>query len=240
MVVRGKFFAGWRCGCNSDRRMRKLSLALFLFAASTLHAQDWSIRVASGPFLFGDFVERTLQIETETGSEDQTTTLSAATRAGLAVDIEKGFSDRFAVRLEATFARAPLSIGGEDDDDGVEIDAGELDAFTLALPLVFRINPRGTFRFHLLAGPAYAAYRIEQEGIQGPGIRVFQGTRNEWGLAAGGGASWNWSQRFAVEAQIVDVATASPFRDTELATIGRTTFPRPHNIHTSLGIRVHF
>ena len=220
--------------------MRTLSLSLFLLLAASAQAQDWSVRVASGPFLFGDFVERTLRIETETGSEDQTTTLSAATRAGLSVDIEKGFSDRFAVRLEATFARAPLSIGGEDDDDGVEIDAGELDAFTLSLPLVFRINPRGTFRFHLLAGPAYAAYRIEQEGIQGPGIRVFEGTRNEWGLAAGGGASWHWSERFSVDAQIVDVTTGSPFRDTELASIGRTEFPRPHNVHTTLGIRIHF
>ena len=220
--------------------MRTLTFSLFLFAAASLHAQDWSIRVASGHFLFGDFVERTLRIETETGSEDQTTALSAATRAGLAVDLEKGFSDRFAVRLEGTFARAPLSIGGEDGDDGVEIDAGELDAFTLSLPLVFRINPRGTFRFHLLAGPAYATYRIEAQGLQGPGIRVFRGTRNVWGLAAGGGASWNWSKRFAVEAQIVDVTTRSPFEDTELAAIGRTDFPRPHNLHTTLGIRIHF
>jgi hypothetical protein len=220
--------------------MRTLSLSLFLLAASSLHAQDWSIRVASGPFLFGDFVERTLTIETETGSEDQTTVLSAATRAGLAVDIEKAFSERFAVRLDGTFARAPLSIGGEDDNDGVEIDAGELDAFTLSLPLVFRINPRGTFRFLLLAGPAYASYRIEAEGLQGPGIRVFRGTRNVWGLAAGAGAAWHWSERFAVEAQIVDVTTSSPFQNTELASIGRTDFPRPHNLHTTLGIRVHF
>jgi opacity protein-like surface antigen len=240
MVGSGKIFTAWRCGCNSDRHMRTLSLSLLLLLASSLQAQDWSIRVGSGPFLFGDFAERTLRIETETGSEDQTTTLSAATRAGLAVDIEKSFSDRFAVRLEGTFARAPLSIGGSGDDDGVEIDAGELDIFTISLPLVFRINPRGTFRFHLLAGPAYAAYKIESEGIQGPGIRLFRGTRNEWGLAAGGGASWNFSETFAAEAQIVDVVSGSPFRKTEIATIGRTDFPRPHNVHTTIGLRIHF
>lgn len=221
--------------------MKTLTLSLLvLLLAGAADAQDWSLRVATGPFLFGDFVERTLRIETETGSEEQTTTLSAATRAGLAVDLEKGLSDRFAIRAEGTFTRAPLSIGGTGDDDGVEIEAGELDVTTLSLPLVLRLNPRGTFRFHLFAGPAYVSYRIERRGVDGPGIRIFRGTRTTWGVAGGGGASWNFSSRFAVEGQIVDVTTASPFKDTELATIGQTRFPRPHNLHTTIGIRVHF
>lgn len=221
--------------------MKKPTLVLLVLLTLSLpaRAEDWSLRVATGAFVFGDFVERTLLAGTETGSEEQTLTLSAATRPGVAVDLERGFSDRFAVRLEGTFARAPLAIKG-DDDDGVEIEAGELDVATFSMPLVFRLNPRGTFRFHLFAGPAYAGYRITARENSTSSIRTFRGTRQEWGLAVGGGVGWHWSESLAVEGELTDVATASPFRDTEIGLIGRTSFPRPHNVHTTVGLRWKF
>lgn len=219
--------------------MRSLLLLPLLLLASTAAADSWSAGVASGPFVFGDFARRTLRIQTETGSEDQTTTLSAATRAGLAVDLERSFSDRFAMRVEGTFARAPLAIKGV-DDGGVSLDAGEVDVTTVMVPLVFRINPRGTFRFHIHAGPAYAMYNIERRSNAASSIRLFRGTRSSWGAAVGAGAEWRFNNRFAIEARLTDVATQSPFRESERALIGRTEFPRPHNIHTVLGIRVGF
>ncbi len=219
--------------------MRKLLIFLVLISATASYGSDWSVGIATGPFVFGDFAKRTLRIQTETGSAEQTTTLSAATRAGLAVDLERSFSERFAMRVEGAFTRAPLVIKGN-DDDGVSLNAGDVDIATLGLPLVYRINPRGTFRFNVHAGPSYAAYRINRRDNASSSIRLFRGTRASWGVAFGGGVDWHLSDRFAIEARLTDIATESPFRESEMSAIGRTEFPRPHNVHTMIGVRFGF
>jgi hypothetical protein len=215
---------------------KKLTIAAaLLFFAFPLTAQDWSIGVATGPFVFGDFVERTLRpVNTEGPDEPITLTLSAATRAGVAVDVEHGFSDRWAVRLEGTFTRAPLSIKGG-DDDGVDLDSGEIDVATFTLPIVFRINPRGSLRFHLLGGPAYAIY--EPRGRSNASIPITGHTRSEWGVAFGAGAGWWLSDRFAIEGGITDVITTSPFDEMDDLDVPGVDVKKPHNVHTMIGVR---
>lgn len=220
--------------------MKKLLLLLLCIAAPA-EAQNWSVGVGSGPFVFGHFVRRTARVATPEGSATQTSTLSAATRAGLAVDIERSFGERFAVRLEGAFTRAPLAVKGDErQDDAVEISAGDIDVATLMLPLVVRINPRGTFRFHVMGGPAAAAYTIRTRPNAAGSIPVFRGTRTEWGAALGAGMAWQWNERFAVEGSIVDVNTASPFRKDEMGGLGSVEIERPDNLHSTVGIRYRF
>ena len=218
--------------------MRKNLTTLLLLLAVThpAAAQDWSIGVHTGPFVFGDFVKRTLRLGNEQGSERSTDILSAATRAGAAFDVEHGFSDRWAVRLEFTGTRAPMSVKGT-TGEGFEIDAGDVDVATLMLPVVFRINRGGAFRVHLMGGPAYAAYRI-QTGT--PSFPVFEGTRTQWGAAVGGGVAWRWSERFAVEGNLTDIVTSSPFRETDYPTRQGLEIPKTHNVHTTIGLRLSF
>ncbi|HYI07429.1 MAG TPA: outer membrane beta-barrel protein [Thermoanaerobaculia bacterium] len=209
--------------------------ALMLAGAPSLTAQDWSFGAATGPFVFGDFVERSLRVGNGGGSEDAgKLVLSAETSAGVALDIERRFSDRWAIRLEGTFTRAPLSVEQE-DGGGVTIDAGDLDVSTWMLPVVFRINPRGTFRFHLLAGPALAFYRAE-----GGGEPVFDETQSEWGAAFGGGVGWWISDRFAIEGNLTDTITSSPFSREDFPDVPGIDIPRPHNVHTTVGVRWKF
>ena len=212
---------------------------ILLLISLSASAQDWSVGVATGPFVFGDFVERSLRLGTEEGSARQTTRLSADTRAGLAVDLQRQFSNRVAVRLEGTFTRAPLGVKGS-GDDAVSLDAGQLDVATFMLPLVLTLNPRGSFRFHILGGPAYAAYRISRDEDDSNAIRVFEDTRTNWGVALGGGVAWQWTETFAIEGGITDVATASPFRAEDFPASSRVNIPRPHNIHTTVGLRFRF
>jgi opacity protein-like surface antigen len=214
-------------------------LPLLLLISLSASAQDWSVGVGTGPFVFGDFVERTLRLGTEVGTARQTTRLSAATRAGVAVDLQRQFSDRLALRLEGTFVKAPLAIKG-DDDDGVSLDAGELDVATFMLPLVYTINRRGSFRFHILAGPAYASYRITRDEDDSSAISVFTDTRTNWGAALGAGVAWQWSRTFAVEGAITDVSTSSPFQESDFSAATRVNLPRPHNVHTTVGLRYRF
>lgn len=206
-----------------------------LFLTVPLTAQDWSIGVATGPFVFGDFVERTLRpVNTEGPSEPITLTLSAATRAGVAVDVEHSFAERWAVRLEGTFTRAPLSIK-QGDDDGVDIDSGEIDVATFTLPIVFRINPHGSFRFHVLGGPAYAIYEVS--GRSNASLPVSGPTRREWGIAFGAGGGWWISDRFAIEAGISDIITTSPFDEMDDLNVPGVDVKKPHNVHTTIGVR---
>ncbi len=165
-------------------------------------------------------------------------TLSAATRAGLLVDLERSFAPRWAVRFEGTFTQAPLAVE-QGDDEGVELDAGEVDISTFTLPLVFRINPRGALRFHLMGGPAYALYRIRGTP-NASGITPLDKNSGEWGLAAGGGAAWWISDRFAVEGNISDVVTSSPFDREDFPDSPGWTIERPHNVHTTVGVRLRF
>jgi Outer membrane protein beta-barrel domain len=221
--------------------MKKKLAALALAFATTLplSAQNWSVGVGSGPFVFGDFLERRVRIGTGDGpSGEQTLVLSAGTRAGLVADLERRINDRWAVRLEGTFTKAPLRLHQAGaSGDGTEISAGDLDVATFVLPIVFRINPKGTFRFHVMGGPAYAIYRAE--GPDG-GAAAFQETQGRFGVAFGGGVGWWLSERFAVEGNIADITTSSPFDEDDFPAAARVDVPRPHNVHTSVGIRYRF
>src|SRR6476469_7500660 len=141
-----------------NKKFLPLLLCLIAYPAA---AQDWSFGAGIGPFVFGDFVRRTLITGSEDPSGQQTTTLSAKTRPGISVDLERNLGgDRFAIRLEGAFTNAPLAVKGTSGSGGVALDAGKLRVTTLTAPLVLRLNPRGTFRFHVMGGPAYAAYDI--------------------------------------------------------------------------------
>jgi opacity protein-like surface antigen len=219
--------------------MRNLAISLLLLLAvsAPVSAQQWSAGVATGPFVFGDFLERSLRPGNETGSEEPgTLTLSAATRAGLSVDIERSFSERFAMRVEGTFTRAPLAIKGS-EDSGVEIDAGDLDVTTIMVPLVFRINPRGAFRFHVHGGPALALYHLDARENSAGAEPAFEGTKQQWGVAFGGGVAWWLSDRFAVEGNLTDIVTSSPIDRDQLPDVPGIDVPRPHNVHTTVGVR---
>jgi opacity protein-like surface antigen len=221
---------------------KTLTLAAALLAITLpLAAQDWSVGAGSGAFIFGDFVERRLRPTTgETpAGEGVTLTLSAATRAGLAVDVEHGFAPRWAVRLEGTFTSAPLSVKEKGTTGVTPVGAGDMDVTTVMLPLVFRINPRGALRFHIMGGPAYAMYRV-QGRANASGISPFDETRSEWGFAAGAGAAWWLSDRFAVEGKAVDISTSSPFHRDDFPDVPGFNIVRPHNVHTTLGVRWKF
>jgi opacity protein-like surface antigen len=220
--------------------MNRKTLLFLLFWATSGAAQDWSAGVATGPFVFGDFARRTMFIGVEGTAERQTATLSAATRAGLLVDIERSLGDRFAIRAEATFTRSPLAIKSSDGDDEFELESGDMDVGTFMLPLVVCINRNGALRFHVMGGPAYAGYRVVPRREAAGPIRVFRGTRASWGWAVGGGVAWQWSDRVAVEGQLTDITTDSPFRDEDQAGLGRFETKRTHNVHTTVGLRYRF
>jgi hypothetical protein len=215
------------------------TVALALAITLPLAADDWSLGAGSGAFVFGDFVERTLRPVNEEGEAPPITlVLSAATRPGLSVDIERSFAPRWAVRLEGTFTHAPLEIKGE-DDDGVALDAGNLDVTTFALPIVFHINTGGAFRFHIMGGPAYAIYKFESPDQAGS-INVVGEKRQRWGGVAGAGVAWWTSDRFAIEANISDIVTPSPFSRDDFPDVPGFHIPRPHNVHTTVGVRWKF
>ncbi len=223
--------------------MNKSMCVLILCAAvvAPVRAQNWSLGVGTGPFVFGDFVRRTLLTGNEGGSGEQTTRLSASTRPGLSIDLERNLGgDRFAIRLEGAFTRAPLAVKGS-TSDGVSLDAGKINVGTFMTPLVLRLNPRGTFRFHVMGGPAYAIYDISRRSNASATLSPFTGSRARWGAALGGGVAWQWTPRFAVEGQITDITTSSPFKRTDFSSgFGRTEIPRTHNVHTTIGLRYRF
>src|ERR1044072_5292001 len=105
--------------------MPLFSLTLLL-AATPLAAQNWSAGVATGPFVFGKFMERTTRIGTETGASRTTIQLPASPRPGLAADIERSFSSRWAVRLEGTFTNdSKLSVKNK-KSGGVKLHARKM------------------------------------------------------------------------------------------------------------------
>jgi hypothetical protein len=219
---------------------KNLTIPLLLLACTLpATAQNWSLGVRSGAFVFGDFVERRLRpVGGEPGQEPVTYTLSAATRPGLAVDLERQMSERWAVRVEGTFTTSPLTVEDE-SAEGADIRSGEVDVTTFTVPLVFRINRGGAFRFHLLGGPAYAIYKFAPPDRGAP-IAVGKKTRYEWGLMAGGGITWHVSDRFGIEGAIADIVTTSPFDEGDTESLPGFDIPKPHNVHTTVGIRYRF
>ena len=216
------------------------TLALLLFLAVPLQAQNWSASIGSGPFVFGHFAERKVTIGNEGGGSTTTSRLSAATRIGLSGDIERNFGRWLAVRLEVAGTRAPLSIKSSSSSSAITLDAGHISVTTLSLPLVVHLNG-GAFRFHALAGPAYGMYDMNRQNSSTAGVPLFEGTRGRWGAALGFGAAWWWSPRFGVEWQVEDIATESPLHVSDVAASSKgVKIMKTHNGHTSLGIRYRF
>lgn len=200
-----------------------------LLAALPATAQSWSLGVGTGAFKFGDFAVRTIRAGNEGGGGQLTRTkLTAATRPGLNVDVQRDFNDRFALRLQGTFTESPLTVRPE-HGRGIILDAGDVDVTTLSLPLIINLNPHGRLRVHVKGGPAYAIYHINRPGLET--------TRGRLGGMAGAGVVWWWSSRFAVEGEIIDIVTSSPLRESDLVGAGTLRIPRPQNEHATLGIR---
>ncbi|HEX3107465.1 MAG TPA: hypothetical protein VHU41_00120, partial [Thermoanaerobaculia bacterium] len=164
--------------------------------------------------------------------------LTGKTRPGVLADIERDFSERFAVRLEGSFTNARVAVRDEGGSE-VGIDAGKINVSTFMAPLVIRINPHGSLRFHILGGPACAIYHVRQT-IGATQVPLFAGTRNRWGYAAGAGADWWFGRRLAAEGQVTDIDTASPFEKSDFAAAAFVKIPRTHNVHTTLGLRLRF
>ncbi|HMC20869.1 MAG TPA: hypothetical protein VKL19_03385 [Thermoanaerobaculia bacterium] len=223
--------------------MQKTFLALAIVAiwSTTARSEAWSLGIATGPFIFGHFLQRTVTINNETGSATTTSRLSAATRAGAAVDVERHLNDWLAVRLEGTWTRAPLRIKSKSGDQGVTIDAGRLNVTTFVVPLVVQFNRKGALRFQVMGGPAYALYDVHRRAGGGTTFALFEGTRARWGGAGAVGAAWWWNSRFSLEWQAREIITTSPFRVSDVASSPQgIRIPKPHNGHTTIGIRYRF
>jgi opacity protein-like surface antigen len=220
--------------------MKNLAVfALALAFAVPAAAQDWSVGVGSGAFVFGDFLERDVRLAGEGPPAFRTLVLSAATRAGLAVDVERRLTDRWAIRLEGTFTNAPLTLAERDTSgDGNELNNADLDVTTVMLPVVFRINRGGAIRFHVMAGPAVAFYRGNAPNASDEGL--FNETQMEFGGAFGGGVAWWMSDRFAIEGNLTDIITTSPFHREDFSNTVHVKIPNPHNVHTTVGVRWRF
>jgi opacity protein-like surface antigen len=214
-----------------------LALAFTVPAA----AQDWSVGVGTGPFVFGDFLERKVRVVTGEGPPATIVfVLSAATRAGVAVDVERRLTDRWAIRLEGTFTNAPLRLAQKDvAGDGNDLNGADLDVTTFMVPVVYRINRSGAFRFHVMAGPALALYRGNAPDGQA-GAQLFEETQSEFGVAYGGGVGWWMSDHFAIEGNLTDIITTSPLERGEFSSTTAVDIPKPHNVHTTIGVRWRF
>lgn len=90
-----------------------------------------------------------------------------------------------------------------------------------------------------MGGPAYALYRVEgRQNVSG--ITPVDKSSGELGLMAGGGVAWWVSDRFAVEGNITDVVTSSPFDREDFPSSPGWRLERPHNVHTTVGLRYRF
>jgi len=209
------------------------------FFCTPLLADGWSIGVGTGPFVFGKYVERKLPIITPGGGIQGTSTisLSAATRAGVSVDLQRDLTPALALGLDVAYAKAPLAAKIRSNNAEISSDDGDLAITTVALPLVWRINRSGAFRFHMGAGPAYAIYHRRQFVTLTPNNY----TRERFGAMGEAGVAWQWTPRFAVEGNVSDVVTSSPFERSDFgAAQSGLSIPRPHNVHTTVGLRYRF
>ena len=234
-------FTGAAVAILTDAMTKTLRFTLLLLVAIAVPAaaDEGSVGGGTGAFVFGDFVRRTLLPTTGNSNPSPSVIkLSGKTRPGILVDVERDFSERFAVRLEGSFTNARVAVRDEGGSD-VGLDAGRINVSTLMLPLVVRINPHGALRFHLLGGPAYAMYHVKQKvGVSQ--IPLFSGTRNRWGFAGGAGVDWWFGPKLAAEGQVTDIDTASPFEKSDFAAAALVKIPRTHTVHTTLGLRWRF
>lgn len=218
---------------------KNLTIPLLLMVCTLpAAAQNWSVGARTGAFIFGDFIERRVQTVGGGPAGISTLTLSAAIRPGLSVDLERRLGDRWGVRVEGTFTRSPLTVK-DTSEDGTDLRSGEVDVTTFSLPIVFRINTGGAFRFHLLGGPAHVIYRFEAPD-RAERIAFADVTRSEWGYIYGGGVAWQLSERFGIEGAISDTVTDSPFDESDVPPVPGFTFPEAHNVHTTVGVRYRF
>ncbi len=80
-----------------------------------------------------------------------------------------------------------------------------------------------------------------RRGSSGTSLPLFEGTRGRWGGVAGVGVGWWWSGNFAVEWQVSDIVTASPFSIEDFAPSAKgIRIPKPQNASTTVGIRYRF
>lgn len=221
--------------------MRRASALLFLctsLAAFPAFGQNWSFGAGVGPFVFGDFVRETLTPIGGSVGQPTKVKLTGKSRVGYTADIERDFNGRFALRLQAAFTNSKLQVKTS-SAGGISLDAGTLDVTTWTLPLVVRFNPRGTFRFHIFGGPAYAMYDIKRQNTPAGVPDTFSGTRSNWGGSVGGGVEWWLSDRWAATGEIADIVTASPFEANDFHAT-KVEIPKPQNIHTTVGVRIRF
>lgn len=225
--------------------VRTLVLACVLMLSPGLApAGDWSVGVSAGPFFFGRFAESQITIVNGESIVRISRSLTAKTRAGLLLDVERSFNDRVSIRFDAAINEAPLSITTDDDDtpdDGTSLEAGEMRVTTLSIPLVFRFNRAGTFRPYLLAGLSYALYDFRPEELS-RSLPLFEGTRGRMGATVGGGLDWRLSDRLAIFGQTSDIYTKAPLSDDDFTGPRPRTYSieNPHNVHTSVGLRYSF
>lgn len=221
------------------RQSLRLLVGIITLTAVPISAQEWSVGAGVGPFVFGDFVRQTLRPVGGAVGNPATIKLSAKTRPGGSLDIERDISGWLAIRFEGAYTHSKLAVRTS-NAGGVSLDAGTINVTTVMVPLVIRFNQHGTFRFHVIGGPAYAMYDIHRTFTPSQSNGAFEGTRSQWGGTAGGGVGWWFSNRFAVEGQITDIVTSSPFHRSEIGDSEKIKIPKPQNVHTTVGIRVRF
>ncbi len=230
--------------------MQKSALAFLLLSlvCPLLQAgasEDWAIGVGTGPFIFGSFAETRSTITNGEDRVNLTNSLSASTRAGLVLTVERFFNDRLSLRVESAGTSAPLAVKTEQEgsEGSISLDVGDINVLTFAIPLTFRFNRGGSFRPLIFAGPAYAMYDIDRNENIANSVPLFEGTRGRLGAQAGAGLEWRLhGGRFFFRAEIADLITESPLKKSDFS----GTLPRrlelnsPHNVHTSLGINYRF
>lgn len=222
-------------------RLRSALLALILLPASS-EAQQWAVGVASGPFVFGNFAESQARISNQLETIKVEYALSADTSAGLVVGVERFFNDRLSIRLEGTAVRAPLALkSAREDEDATRIGLGDMDGFTLALPVTFRFNRGGRFRPFLAAGPAGAAYDFKPEQNT-RSVPLFDGTRIRAGAIAGAGVEWWINNRWLIRGEVSDILTKSPLKLSDFSgpPPPQAEISTPNNIHTTVGASYRF
>jgi hypothetical protein len=212
--------------------------------APPVHADGWSLGAGTGPFIFGKFAERTQGIRNEENTAVLHSTLSAATRPGASADLNLDLARRVSLRADVTWTRAPLRLESR-GGSGVTLTAGDVHVTSLAVPLVFHLITGGAFELSLLGGPAAAHYQLHRSAQAPTSLPLFTSGRTRLGGMAGASLAWWLSRRFAIEGQLTDTVTASPFRRENIAsssglTAASVSIPKTENVHTTVGIRYRF